>query len=132
MSKKDLNPAGVINELKGQSVFFEARPVPAPSPIQPTPTKPKQAKDTHARTPERPNARTGEQVDMRTGGRPNGRTGERPIKRHSFNFFADQIEALIRLEQASGQRGAMSGWVRQALDDFLEKHPDTEGERPNG
>ena len=126
MTKKNLNPEDVVNELKGQSVFFgpQSEQPQSPTQSQSNPKRKKKAKDANARTPERPYPRTGE--------RANTRTGERPIKRHSFNFFADQIEALVNLEKARGERGAMSGWVRQAIDEFLEKQSDEESERPNG
>lgn len=82
------------------------------APIKPTSPQPKIEANT--RTPERVNARSGE--------RPNSRTGERKIVRHSFNIYADQIDALRRLvaQKALQQHSvSLSDLVREAIDDLL-------------
>ena len=85
------------------------------------------------RTPERANARTTEQAHARTGEHPNDRPPERPkppsgqraIKRQSYNVYQDQHEALKRLEATSSLSGKnifISEMVREALDQYLQKH----------
>jgi hypothetical protein len=47
-------------------------------------------KNANRRTPERPYTRTGEHA--------NRRTPERVVVRNSYNFYEDQVQAILRLE----------------------------------
>ena len=89
--------------------------------------------------PERPMTPTGQRVmtstpqDLKT---PTGQrvNGSRVIKRHSFEFYKDQIEALQRLaleEKLQGGKGNQSEMVREAVDEYLHKRKGKEPERPN-
>ncbi|SRR5712692_1862034 len=79
--------------------------------------------------PERPKTPTGQRVktstpqDLKT---PTGQgvNGSRVIKRHSFEFYKDQVEALQRLaleEKIAGGKGNQSEMVREAVDAYLQE-----------
>jgi hypothetical protein len=58
-----------------------------------------------------------------TGERANGR---RIITRNSFEIFEDQMDSLRERsfqDKRRGKLGSMSAMVRDAIDDFLRKHP---------
>ena len=98
MSKKRLNKADVLNELSGQSVFFK----------QPNET-------------ERNTVRKSERTDIRSVSVP----VRRLTKRYSFEFFEDQLIRLrqIKIEaEMKGESIFLSQIVRQALDEFFDKH----------
>jgi len=118
MTKK-LNITSITNELEG-SAFFPSKKTPSVSPtlhsigdeskppevIIPT-IRPKQL------VPERANAPTGQ--------RPNGK---RIITRNSFEIYEDQMGSLRTLsyqEKMEGKLGSMSGMVREAIDNYLER-----------
>lgn len=99
MSKKQLNTEGVINELKGGSVFFQkqedekiVRPVREERPVP---------SERHVYPPAR-----------------------RERKRHPFDIYRDQYETLLRLKSAymmeTGELKSMSEMVREALDNYLQ------------
>ena len=49
---------------------------------------------------------------------------KREIRRHSFEFYRDQIDRLreLRIEvMKSGREASMSAMVREALDDYIDK-----------
>lgn len=63
----------------------------------------------------------------RTTVRPNDRTVEREriTKRHAFEIYRDQYEALKKLKATAmldGNNTSMSEMVREAIDTFLKKH----------
>jgi hypothetical protein len=102
MSKKRLDKEGVLNELSGQSVFF------------------KQPKKT-----ERNNVRISERTDILSEIRSVDLPVRRRTKRYSFEFFEDQIIRLRQMKIEAVMRGEsifLSQIVRQALDEFFEKH----------
>ena len=102
MSKKRLDKEGVLNELSGQSVFF------------------KQPKKT-----ERNNVRISERTDIRSEIRSVDLPVRRRTKRYSFEFFEDQIIRLRQMKIEAVMQGKsifLSQIVRQALDEFFEKH----------
>jgi hypothetical protein len=91
--------------------------------------------------------RTAEQPVYQAPPQPNDRTSERPvrvddpvrpvrdvlperpirreIRRHSFEFYRDQIERLQEIKIAymrSGEMKSMSAIVREAVDDYLKRH----------
>jgi hypothetical protein len=98
MSKKRLDKAGVLNELSGQSVFFQ----------QPVQT-------------ERNTVRKSARSEIRSVDVP----VRRRTKRYSFEFYEDQIIRLrqIKIEtEMKGESIFLSDIVRQALDEYFEKH----------
>ena len=95
MSKKRLNTIGVLNELSGQSVFFQ----------RPTQT-------------ERKTVRKSDRSEKRTVMLP----VRRSTKRYSFEFYEDQIARLRKIKTEAGLRGEnifLSEIVRQALDAYF-------------
>src|ERR1700730_2845395 len=91
--------------------------------------KPKPSTEMKAVPSERPMTPTGQRVmtptpqDLKT---PTGQrvNGSRVIKRHSFEFYQDQVEALQRLaleEKMQGGKGNQSEMVREAVDVYLHK-----------
>ena len=59
------------------------------------------------------------------------RTVQRTLKRHPFEFYKDQLDALKQLsltEQMAGGRGNMSEMVREAVDEYLAKRNGRRGE----
>lgn len=124
MSKKRLTKDSIANPLS-DSAFF-----------------PGSAQDDVSRTDERKtkksNGRTGKSKskskskkksktksktkskNKKKGGRPRS---ERPIKRHSYEFYVDQVESLnkmrLSIEVETGKRVALSALVRDALDNYL-------------
>ena len=141
--KKKLDTDQITNELKGQSLYFEDQSKRL--------SKKSDEKDANARTGERANARTHvngrtdervnerthERVNARTRERVNGRTHERGtrerangcsknakriIKRHSYQFYADQVEDMKKLvAQLPGTRYGYrsSDLAREAFDEYL-------------
>ena len=141
--KKKLDTDQITNELKGQSLYFEAQSKRL--------SKKSAKKDANVRTRERPNARTsertngrtGERVNVRTHERVNARTDERAnartgkrantpistrkkavriIKRHSYQFYIDQVEDIKNLwlsYQAQGIDVDLADFARAAFDEYL-------------
>lgn len=71
---------------------------------------------------ERANDRTSNSTE-----RPNGRTvyPERKTTRHSFEFYADQIQAIRRLraqKELAGEPVSLSAMIRDAVDRYLDSH----------
>lgn len=124
--KKRVNTDAIKNELEG-SVFF-------PTPTQPVNPPQKQEQET-----ERSNARTVEQVNestpVQSNERTNGRSKEvRQTKRQSYEFYADQIEAIkfiAREEEDRGGRDNKSKIVREAIDEYLARRKSRTVERSN-
>lgn len=79
----------------------------------------------NARPAERANGGTGGQANARPPERPNRGTTERVIKRHSYNFYQDQIDKLSWLDLKKKMQGDkefnMSKLVREAIDSSLKK-----------
>jgi hypothetical protein len=123
MSKKNLNPESVVNELKGQSVFF--RPVPA-EPQSPT-QKEDSTKEPKKRSPVQVNGRTSERVNTRTDERVNERTEgiQKPITpvRCSYQLFPHQRDAIKKLafeRSLTGEKIDQSGVLREAIEYYFE------------
>ena len=118
MTKK-LNIASITNELEG-SAFFPSKKTPSVSPTrQPVGDEPKPPEviiptiESKQLVPERANAPTGQ--------RPNGK---RIITRNSFEIYEDQMGSLRTLsyqEKMEGKLGSMSGMVREAIDNYLQR-----------
>jgi hypothetical protein len=142
--KKKLETTTIQNELKGQSLYFEKQSKrlskgAAESERMNARSSEPMNKRTHervnrrtrehanARTAERVNARTNEQENTRTAERVNGRTRERRnapriIKRHSYQFYVDQVEDmknLWRSYQARGIEVDLAYFAREAFDEYL-------------
>jgi len=115
-TKRRPAPAGLVNELRGASAFFQreessatavaVRPEPSPDPTR---------SDEEAR---------------RQSGRPSVRTPvRRSLRRHPFEFYQDQIDTLKRLsleDQLAGGQGSMSAMVREAVDLYISNHTNTD------
>lgn len=107
--KKKLNTTSLLEEFQQDSEFFKRAKAPAPHPdTTPSPTVanvPGESIQEPVRTAERTHA-------------------HRDIKRHAFEFYRDQLDALKQLAfedvRTKGQ-GNMSSMVRDALDDYLAK-----------
>ena len=115
--KKKLDEAAITNELR-ESLHFQRpqEPEVAPEPASEAPEAAASAALTaSARQPgvatiERPYARTPVRIEQRV------------LKRHPFEFYRDQLDALKQLslsDQMAGGRGNMSEMVREALDAYL-------------
>ena len=120
--KKQLNTESVINELKGASAFFRRRedPKPSPEPSLPQPEQVSQPQETTTA----PQPAPADERPSRTGS--TSRTPVRPVrrvmKRHPFEIYWDQYEALQRLsieDRMQGGSGSMSQMVREALNRLI-------------
>ncbi len=117
--KKKLDEAAITNELRESLHFQRAQePQTAPEPVREAPeieTSPAPtavARQTGMATAERPSVRTHVRMEQRI------------LKRHPFEFYRDQLDALKQLsltDQMAGGRGNMSEMVREALDAYLAK-----------
>jgi hypothetical protein len=129
--KKKLDTIQITNELKGQSLHFEAQSKRL--------AKIGAQKDANARTSERANARTDERVNTRTAERANIRTSEhknvpRIITRHSYQFYIDQVEDmknLWRSYQARGIEVDLAHFAREAFDEYLTRIKEKANESTN-
>lgn len=127
MNKKDLNPESVINELRGQSVFFQPKPQVEESPTNLPGTAAQEPAET-----ERFSERKSERTEIRTEKRTPSLPTKRLSRRYSFEFFDDQITKLKALKHEAEMRGekvSLSDMARQALDDYLlDRQSETEQE----
>ena len=118
MSKQRPTPDKIANELAGASAFFK-RPTPAPTESAPPQPPAVEATSSPPSTPvqiERP------PCTPRTPVRP----AKRQMIRHPFELYMDQLDSLRELADAQrrrGELGSMSRMVRQAIDRFLDEHP---------
>lgn len=124
MSKKKLNTSGVLNELSGQSVFFQRDLSPSSQDTK---------KDVSQESPDRTKNRTEQRPEYRTENRTEMRTVHLPIKRrtkrYSFEFFEDQITKIrtIKIEtELAGDSISLSEIAREALDHYFETVRKTE------
>jgi hypothetical protein len=118
MTKK-LNITAITNELEG-SAFFPSKKTPSISPTrQPLRGEPKPP-EVIIPTIE-PKQLVHERANAPTGQRPNGK---RIITRNSFEIYEDQMGSLRKIsyqEKMEGKLGSMSGMVREAIDNYLQK-----------
>ena len=133
--RKKLDTNQITNELKGQSLYFEAQSKRLSKKSARKDANARTVERTNTRTDERANARTSERANARTHERPNARTNEqanarttarknarRIIKRHSYQFYTDQIEdmkSLWRSYQARGIDVDLAHFAREAFDEYL-------------
>jgi len=130
--KRKLNEEAIADELRTGSLFFrrpEAETAEEPQ-SHAAPADPPAAVATMARPTTRASrtaVRSAPAVpEPPSEERPYGRTAvrieQRVLKRHPFEFYRDQLDALKQLslsEQLTGGRGNMSEMVREALDAYL-------------
>ena len=153
--KKKLDTIQITNELKGQSLHFEAQSKRLAKNSAQKETNARTREHTNARTGERPNKRTGERVNERTDERTNERTDERVntrtaeranirtsehknvpriITRHSYQFYIDQVEDmknLWRSYQARGIEVDLAHFAREAFDEYLIRIKENANENAN-
>ena len=127
MAKKVI-PAGMVNELKGSSLF--SRPQTAKTRPQPA----SQRTSKRRLPPKRVSIPTKRSISP-PAVRPNDRTDDygRVKTRYAFEFFQDQIVRIKELRRSAlinDRPFTMSDWVRKAIDKAL-KEVDRTGERPN-
>jgi hypothetical protein len=118
MTKK-LNITSITNELEG-SAFFPSKKTPSVSPTrQSIGDEPKSPEVTMPTT--EPRQLVPERANAPTSQRPNGK---RIITRNSFEIYEDQMGSLRTLsyqEKMEGKLGSMSGMVREAIDNYLQR-----------
>lgn len=120
--KKKLDVTAITNELKGQSRYFEAQ-------TEESTGLSEQNERMNSRTSEHAHARTNERSQTHVEGNAYDRTGvrgtpKRVIIRYSFQFYADQIDALKRLRaqlELHGQPHNLSELAREAFSAYLER-----------
>jgi hypothetical protein len=127
--KKKINEDAITNELRSGSLLFR-RPTnefddedgPAPELPAPPPVISRTSGD---ELPQHFGERTSDRPSVRTGG---SFPAKRLLKRHPFEFYQDQLEALhqFALEaQVAGGRGNKSEMVREAVDEYIAKRRGT-------
>jgi hypothetical protein len=154
--KKRLETSAIQNELKGQSRYFEEQSKRLSKGAVESermnarsnePMNKRTREHAIARTAERVNARTNEQVNARTREHANTRTAERVngrarerknapriIKRHSYQFYVDQVEDmknLWRSYQARGIEVDLAYFAREAFDEYLARIKEKANESTN-
>ncbi len=107
MSKK-LNVTQLANEFASQSVFFKKNTT-ENSPVKIQQKVEQSIKDD--RTIERSYVRS-----------ENSPSKPRSKKRHSFEFYEDQIEKLVSIRNQSSRTISMSKIVRDAIDQYFENN----------
>ena len=122
--KKSLNTAGVMHEMREQSVHFRQTQPAAAEPI--STAFPENAASSSGVMPtaetERFSERKSERTEMRSEIRSEGLPVKRLSRRYSFEFYDDQILTLKRLKHEAEMRGekvTLSDIVRVALDRYL-------------
>ena len=118
MTKK-LNITSITNELEG-SAFFPSKKTPSVSPTPPSIGDEPKPPEVNIPIIE-PKQQVHERANVPTGQRPNGK---RIITRNSFEIYEDQMGSLRTLsyqEKMEGKLGSMSGMVREAIDNYLQK-----------
>jgi len=122
MSKKVLNTAGVLNELKGQSAYFDKPKSHGKSPgnkdLSNSPP------DTTIKQKPKTDKRTEVLLYDRTSERTNGRNADRIKIRHAFDIFEDQLRELhtrqLEAVRAGKKKPGLGEMVQHALDEYIE------------
>ena len=123
--KKKLDEAAITNELR-ESLHFQRPQEPEAALEQDSEVPEAVASATPAAAATQTNVATSERSSVRTG----VRVEQRILKRHPFEFYRDQLDALKQLsltDQMAGGRGNMSEMVREALDAYLAQRRAREG-----
>ena len=119
MTKKDLNPQTMVNELKGQSVHFNKN---STNPLKKGSTPVKEvAEKIHERRNN--NVRSNERTKDRRFERSKVRRRRRVKIRHTFDIFEDQLRELHSIQLKAIQEGKIrpkiGSMVQKALDSYL-------------
>ena len=129
MAKKRADTTKVANELRGSAFFQGTEPaeVKPAAVLSPASVKEPVVEPMSTSTPnDQPGERSSGQSDARAGVRPAARTPVRSVTRYAFEFYFDQIDELKQRsleDRIQGGSGNMSQMVRQAVDEYLNKHP---------
>jgi hypothetical protein len=136
MSRK-LNVSGVLNELRGSSVFFN-KPVKAQDdPAETDVSRPRASEETQPPSEQSPTPSSeadpaqintpNERTEFRTEKRSENRTvalpTQRRTRRYSYEFYEDQILAIKKLKydaEMAGHRVKLSDFAREAFDLYLQ------------
>lgn len=109
MSKKGIDTSKLVNELRGNSVFFQPRP---PSPVLSEDTSSAPLHDEPA-SPRKESVRTDK------------RTNVRKKIRHAFDIWEDQIidlrEIVVKRHRTHGQRCTLGDLAQEAFEAFIQK-----------
>ena len=136
MSKK-LNVSGVLNELRGSSVFFNKPPKSQADTAEYDVSQPRTSEETHLppvqSPPQSPEIEPAEvepsteRTKFRTEERSENRTAtlpvKRPTRRNSYEFYEDQILAIKKLKyeaEMAGYQVGLSDFAREAFDLYLQ------------
>lgn len=106
MSKKQPDTTGILNELTGQSAFFKNPEEKSERPIRPD-------------EPDRSDGPERIERPVRV------QQKKRAIRRQSYELYDDQGISLQKLKvefMLQGELKSMSSMVREAIDEYLEKH----------
>ena len=107
MSKNSLDTTDIVNELSGQSAFFQ---------------EPKKTDE-----PVRSDVSDGGDGPERVIPAP---SAQRIIRRHSYEIYEDQVLSLQKMKlefMMQGELKSMSSMVREALDEYLIQHQTRSG-----
>lgn len=109
MSKKGIDTSKLVNELRGNSVFFQPRP-PSPPPSENPQTAP---------LPDTQSSVRKESV------RTDKRTNVRKKIRHAFDIWEDQIidlrEIVVKRHRTCGERCTLGDLAQEAFEAFIQK-----------
>lgn len=126
MSRKKLNAANVLNELKGQSAFFNKPKVRIASPERKVITKPPQtvpASKKREISESKSDERTEVLLYDRTDEWTNVRNTDRVKIRHAFDIYEDQLRELhtrqLEAVRAGKKKPGLGEMVQQALDEYI-------------
>ena len=126
MSKKKLNTSAVLNELKGQSAFFEKTKSPTKAQKKNS-SSPLPRQNQEKSRESKSNEGTKVLVFERTSERTNVRKVivERQKIRHAFDIFEDQLRELhtrqLEAVRAGKKKPGLGEMVQQALDEYISK-----------
>jgi hypothetical protein len=119
MTKKDLNPQSMVNELKGHSVYFNEKKANTlkrgSTPVKKGTENIQEMQNNNVRSNEGPNERKFERSSVRR---------RRRVKiRHTFDIFEDQLRELHSIQlkaiQSGKKRPKIGSMVQKALDSYL-------------
>jgi hypothetical protein len=135
--KKKLNEAAISNELRQGSVYFRANF--SPPAIAPEKRVSPIASGAKVERPESLeetiNVRSNERTVERTNERLQEPRDKRLQIRHTFDIFADQLQALHTLQlkavQAGRSKPNLGTMVKKAIDMYLEKEEHKKPKRTN-
>jgi len=127
MSRKKLNAANVLNELKGQSAFFSKPKARIASPERKDIINPPQTIPASKNTREPNESKSDECTEVllydRTSERTNVRNVDRVKIRHAFDIFEDQLRELhtrqLEAVRAGKKKPGLGEMVQRALDEYI-------------